>query len=262
MSINVWFEAKNITCIKNGYKVVKDLNLNLYYGENLILIGPNGSGKSSIVDLINRNIYPLINKETVLKIFNKELINIWELRKKISTVNNDVKTRINPKLKVFDLITSGLYDKYCKIITKSERDIFLVENLMKKMSISDISQTSFSYLSEGQKQIVLIARALIKKPKILILDEPTAHLDLKSKFYIIDRMKQLSQLNTNIICITHDLSIITGIYNRVIMLKDRMIIADGRQGDVINDKNISNLFDIDVDVDNYKGNWHIYRKFK
>ena len=257
-----WFEAKNISCIKNGFEVIKDLNLKLKYNENVILIGPNGSGKSSLVELINRNIYPVLKKNTIFKIFNKELINIWLLREKISTVNYDIKTRINSKIKVFDLICSGLYGKYCKITERSEEDNSLVEKLLKEMLITELSQKYYSHLSEGEKQIVLIARALIKKPEILILDEPIANLDLKSKFYVIDRINELNKLNTQILCITHDISMITEIYSRVIMLKDRMIIADGNQTETLNNKNINNLYDINVDLIKHKGNWHIYRKPK
>ena len=262
MTNDYWLEAKNISCFKNEYEVVKDLNLKLKYSENVILIGPNGSGKSSLLDLINRNIYPVLKKDTVFKIFNKEIINIWELRKKISTVNYDIRKRINPKLKVNDLIISGLYGKYCKILDKSERDVLIAENLINKMSISNLSQKYFSHLSEGEKQIVLIARALIKKPAFLILDEPIANLDLKSKYYVIDYINELTKLNTKIICITHDISIITEKFNRVIMLKDRKIIADGTQNETINSKNLSNLFDIKINVVNNKGNWHIYRELK
>ncbi len=262
MTSNIWFKAKNITCLKNGHEVVRNLNLNLKYNENVILLGPNGSGKSSIIELINRNIYPVLSDNSVLKIFDDDLINIWELRKKISTVNYDVRTRMNPDLKVFDLIVSGLYGKYCKISNKSETDIFLVENLIKKMNIIGLSQKYFSHLSEGEKQIVLIARALIKKPDILILDEPVTNLDLKSKFYVLDQINLLSKLNTIIICVTHDISLISEIYKRIIMLKDRLIIADGSQNETINSKNISYLFDIDIDVNKYKNHWYIYRKFK
>ncbi len=263
MNNDYWLEAKNISCFKNGYEVVKNLNLKLKYSENVILIGPNGSGKSSILELINRNIYPVIKKNnTVFKLFNKELINIWELRKRISVVNYDVKSRINPKLKVIDLIISGLYGKYCKISYKSESDFSYAEFLIKKMSLTNLSQKNFSHLSEGEKQIVLIARALIKKPEILILDEPIANLDLKSKFYVIDQINEFTKLNSNIICITHDISMITEIYNRIIMLKNRMIIADGTQSETINNKNINNLFDIDIDVIKHKGVWQIYRKTK
>ena len=137
---DLWFEAKNINCFKNDFRVIKDLSLKIAPSENVILIGPNGSGKSSLIEVINRNIYPVIANESKLKIFGKELINLWELRKRISTVNNDIKNRINPNLQVFDLILSGLYGKYGYISNKSERDHYKVESLMENMNISSLSK--------------------------------------------------------------------------------------------------------------------------
>ena len=257
-----WFEAKNINCFKSGYRVIKDLNLKIAYSENVILIGPNGSGKSSLIEVINRNIYPEVNNKSKLKIFDKELINLWELRKRISTVNNDIKNRISPNLKVFDLILSGLYGRYCFISNKSERDLYKVESIIKNMIISNLSKKNFSYLSDGEKQISLIARALIKKPDILILDEPIANLDYKSKFFVVDKINELSKLNTKILCITHDISTITKIYDRVIMIKDGKLIADGNQNKVINSKNLNKLYGIDVEVTKNNGLWNINRLSK
>ena len=257
-----WFEAKNINCIKNGYRVIKDLNLKLAYSENVILIGPNGSGKSSLIEVINRNIYPVIANESKLKIFDKELINLWELRKRISTVNNDIKNRINPNLKVFDLILSGLYGKYCYISNKSEKDVYKVESIVKNMNITNLSKKYFSCLSDGEKQISLIARALIKNPEILILDEPIANLDYKSKFFVTDKINELSKLNTKILCVTHDISMITVIYDRVLMLKGGEIIADGYQNKIINSENLNKLYGIDVEVIENNGFWTINRLSK
>jgi len=259
---NFWFEAKNINCFKNGNRVIKDLNLKIAYSENVILIGPNGSGKSSLIEIINRNIYPVEANESKLKIFDKELINLWELRKKISTVNNDIKDRINPNLQVFDLILSGLYGRYCYLQNKSERDSNKVEKIMKKMNISSLSKKYFSYLSDGEKKISLIARALIKKPDILILDEPIANLDYKSKFFVVDKINELSKLNTRIFCVTHDISMITRIYDRVLMLKDGKIIADGHQNKVINRENLNKLYGIEVEVTKNNGLWNISRLSK
>ncbi len=256
---NFWFEAKNINCYKNGSRLIKDLNLNIAFSENVILIGPNGSGKSSLIELINRNIYPVIDNGSKLKIFNKELINLWELRKKISTVNNDIKNRINPNLQVFDLILSGLYGKYCYIQNKTEKDSYMVEKIMKNMDICNLSKKYFSYLSDGEKQISLIARALINKPDILILDEPVANLDYKSKFFVVDKINELSKLNTKILCVTHDITTITKIYDRVIMLKDGKIIADGHQNKVINSENLNKLYGIQVEVTKNNGLWNIRR---
>ena len=257
-----WFEAININCFKDDFRVIKDLNLKISYSENVILIGPNGSGKSSLIELINRNIYPIIAKKSKLKIFDKELINLWDLRKRISTVNNDIKNRINPNLKVFDLILSGLHGRYCYIQNKSETDSYKVEKIMKKMNISNLSRKYFSCLSDGEKQISLIARALIKEPDILILDEPNANLDYKSKFFVIDKINKLSKLNTKILCVTHDISTITKIYDRVIMLKNGTIIADGHQNKVINSENLKRLYGIQVEVTKKNGLWNINRLSK
>jgi len=130
------------------------------------------------------------------------------------------------------------------------------------MNISNLSKKNFSYLSDGEKQISLIARALIKKPEILILDEPIANLDYKSKFFVVDKVNELSKLNTKILCGTHDISMITKIYDRVIMLKDGKIIADGDQNKVINSENLYNLYGIQVEVTNNNGIWNIKRLIK
>ena len=254
-----WFEAKNINCYKNNFRVIKDLNLKIGYSENVILIGPNGSGKSTLIDVINRNIHPVETNKSVFKIFDNELINLWELRKKISTVNNDIKNRINSNLQVHDLILSGLYGRYCYISNKSDEDNYKVEIIMKNMNISNLSKKYFSFLSDGEKQISLIARALIRKPVILILDEPIANLDYKSKFFVIDKINELSKLNTKVICVTHDISMITSIYDRVIMLKEGTIIADGNQNEVINSENLNKLYGINVEVLKNNEVWNINR---
>ena len=93
----------------------------------------------------------------------------------------------------------------------------------------------------------------------MILDEPIANLDYKSKFFVVDKINELSKLNTRIICVTHDISTITRIYDRVIMLKDGKIIADGHQNNVINNENLNKLYGIEVEVTKNNGLWNINR---
>ena len=260
MNNKLWLEAKNICAYKNGYKVVRDLTVNFRERENIIILGPNGSGKSSIIDLINRNIYPIEKQKTSFKIFNKELIDLWELRKKISTVNNEIKQRINPNLKIIDLIISGFHGKYSKLLIDKEEEIKIATELINKLSIENLSNKAYGYLSDGEKQLCLIARALVNKPKVLILDEPSINLDLKSKFYLIDKIKELGRSGISILCVTHDISMISGNYNRVIMIKDREIIADGYPKEILTSKKLNLLFNVKVKlVQNHRNEFDILR---
>ena len=254
-----WLEAENVTVIKNGFEVIKNLSLKIKHNERVLILGPNGSGKSSIIELINRNIYPLEKTNSNLKIFNKKFINIWDLRSKISTVNNDIKLRVNPSIKVIDLIVSGLYGKYCKVSTQNIKDIELAKEQIFKLRINDISEKKFGNLSDGEKQISLIARAFINEPEILILDEPTVNLDIRSKIFLINKLEELSKLGRNILSITHDIDMITSTYSRIILLKDRKIIADGTPENIMNSKNINKLFDINIKLINHENNWTISR---
>jgi len=125
--------------------------------------------------------------------------------------------------------------------------------------LNDIADKKFGYLSDGEKQISMIARAIINNPKVLILDEPSVNIDLKSRIFLIEKIKQLSQLGISILCITHDISIITKDYNRVIFLKDREIIKDGKPSELMNSKNINKLFDINIKLLENTNSWDVYR---
>ncbi len=259
MRTNCWLDVKNTNAYKQNYKVIKNLTIKLFYNERTIILGPNGSGKSSIVDLINRNVYPLVEKESYFKIFNEELIDIWKVRKYISTVNNEIKLRINKDLKVKDVLLSGLYGRFCKINNPKIEELNKVKELIDKMYLNAIADKEFGYLSDGERQISIIARAIINNPKVLILDEPSVNLDLRSRIFLVEKIKHLSQLGICILCITHDISIITKDYTRLIFLKDRKIIRDGKPSKLMNSKNINQLFDIDIELIENSNSWDVNR---
>jgi len=132
--------------------------------------------------------------------------------------------------------------------------------LIDKMFLNDIADKEFGYLSDGERQISIIARAIINNPKVLILDEPSVNLDLKSRIFLIEKIKNLSQLGICILCITHDISIITKDYSRIIFLKDREIIRDGKPSELMNSKNINKLFDINIKLIENSNSWDVYRE--
>ena len=261
MKRNIWFECKNLSAYRNNYKVVRDLTLNLNSNENTVILGPNGSGKSSIIDLIYRNVYPVEKKNSYLKIFNKKLIDIWELRKKVSIINSDIRKRISGGLLVKELIISGLFEKYTKVNSVEKKDLEKVNKLINILDIKYMSKNRFEYLSDGEKQIALIARAMINNPQILILDEPTVNLDLRAKLSLTHRLNTISETNTKILLVTHDISLISKKYNRAIFLKNKEIIADGKPKDLLTTHNINKLYDVNIELINYKDNWVVTEKY-
>ena len=259
MKDNFWLEAKAVSAFRNNFEVVKEINLKLRVRENVLILGPNGSGKSSIIDLINRNIYPIENDNSIFRLFNSELINIWEARAKINCVNSEIKYRINKEMKVFELIISGFYGKYCKIKNIRQNERQEANDLIKIMSLEKIANKKLKYLSDGEMQIALIARAIINNPQVLILDEPSINLDIKAKNFLIKKIKELSKKDLSILCVTHDIDMITKIYDRIILLKDRQIIADGNPCEVMNSKNINKLFEINVEIIETDESWSIIK---
>ena len=155
---------------------------------------------------------------------------------------------------------SGLYGRFCKINNQTKDDLKKVNDLIEKMCLNDISDKKFSYLSDGEKQITIIARAIINNPKVLILDEPSVNIDLKSRIFLLKKIQNLTQLGINILCITHDISMITKDYNRVIFLKDREIIRDGKPIELMNSKNINQLFGINIKLIENSNSWDVYRR--
>ena len=115
----------------------------------------------------------------------------------------------------------------------------------------------FQKLSDGQKRRALLARALVYEPNILVLDEPFCNLDLKSNFILTQNLERLLNQSVNIIYVTHNLESILPKTNRVLLMKDGKIINDGSPKELINTKNISNLFNISIKVIEQEGYWRM-----
>ena len=159
-----------------------------------------------------------------------------------------------------DILLSGLYGKFCKITNPTKKDLIKVNELIEKMYLNDIADKYFACLSDGEKQISIIGRAIINNPKVLILDEPSVNIDLKSKIFLIKKIHNLSKLGICILCITHDISIITKDYSRIIFLKDRKIIKDGKPSELMNSENINQLFEINIKLIENRDSWDVCRR--
>jgi len=252
-----WASFKNTNVYIDQTKILSDINLNLNYGENTVILGPNGSGKSTFLKLLNRSIYPIISKNSSLKLFDKENINIWELRGKIGFLFKEMEQRVNNDVNLYDIITSGFSgtfnSRYSKLLTETEK--IKIDNLINEWELDNIIDKEFISLSEGQKRRALLARALVYKPDILVLDEPFCNLDLKSNFILNKNLNNLINKSVNIVYVTHNLESILAKTNRVILIKEGRIVNDGNPKELINSKILSDLFQISIEVIQHDEYW-------
>ena len=252
-----WASFKNITVYIDQKEILSNISINLNYSENTVILGPNGSGKSTFLKLLNRSIYPISQNDSSLKLFSKENINIWDVRRRIGFLFKEMEKRVNNGVKLYDVITSGFSgtfnSRYSKFLTEIQRT--KVKNLINEWELDNIIQNDFNTLSDGQKRRALLARALVYEPSILVLDEPFCNLDIKSNFILNKNLNKLIENSVDIIYVTHKLESILPKTNRVILIKKGKIIEEGDPNDIINSKVISDLFEMSINIVKQNGYW-------
>ena len=252
-----WASLKNIDVYINKKQILYNINIDLNYGENTVILGPNGSGKSTFLKLLNRSIYPLVSRESSLKLFNNENINIWDLRKKVGFLFREMEQRVNNNVNIYDLIASGFSgsfnSRYSNFISKEDKQ--KIDYIINEWELENLIKKKFDNLSEGERRRALIARALVYEPKLLVLDEPFSNLDIKSNFILNKNLNNLIKKSTNIIYVTHNLESILPRTNRVILIKEGKIVNSGKPNLIIDSKIISDLFQISVTVIKQDSYW-------
>tara|TARA_Y100001968_G_scaffold316892_1_gene345270 strand:+ start:250 stop:1062 length:813 start_codon:yes stop_codon:yes gene_type:complete len=255
--LRTWASFKNINVYIDKYKILSNINIHLKYGENTVILGPNGSGKSTFLKLLNRSIYPIISKNSSLKLFNKEIINIWDLRKKVGFLFKEMEERVNKGVNLYDLIASGFSgtfnSRYSKALTQIEKN--KIQHLINTWELNNIVYKDFQSLSDGQKRRALLARALVYEPSLLVLDEPFCNLDIKSNFILIKNLNNLINNSVNILYVTHNLESILTSTNRVILIKNGKIINHGTPNKIMKSEIISDLFQISIKVIKQENYW-------
>jgi len=233
-------EIQNITLDYGQHPVIKDLSFQLQHSELLGLVGPNGCGKTSIIKSLSRVLSPTSGR---ILLDGKELTGISrnELARLIGVVPQ------NPYLPetftVFEVVILGRNPHLGLLSGESSNDMAIVWQAMERAGITHLAKRRIGELSGGEKQRVTIARVLAQEPQVILLDEPTANLDICHQLDIMDLIKSLCmEKNIAGLIAIHDLNIAAQYCTRIIMLKNGQTHAEGTPREVVTAENIREVF--------------------
>ncbi len=235
-----FFEIENFTCGYGDKFKIKNVNISLEKGSFTGIIGPNGSGKTTLFRGITGELHGEKGKITLCN-GDLKLMSIKEKAQNIAIVSQTLDLA---DITVEDYVLMGRYPyhgQYQLFETKS--DVEIAEKYMLLTGIMHLRDKSLNQLSGGEQQLTSIARALVQEPKLLLLDEPTSHLDIKHQVQVLNLVQRLNcELGLTVLMIIHDLNLAGEYCNNLILLKRGGIHTTGTPEEVLNYKNIEDVY--------------------
>ena len=236
-------EVKNISYSVGENKILKDISFKCQSGEIIGIIGPNGSGKTTLLKTIN-GINSISSGDILLNGKSIKEYDEKELARDISFMNQN--TNIEFDFPCIDIVVLGRYPYLERFQEYSKKDIELAEKYMKLTNTYKFKDKSILQLSGGERQRVLFAQILTQESQVILLDEPTASLDMR---YEEDLLKEVSKEKDKIvILVIHNLRTAIKYCSRLILLSNGNIIKDGTVEEVITEKNLNNVFGVKTKV--------------
>lgn len=235
----------------NGTAVLKSINCNIDKGEFIAVVGPNGSGKSTLIKCMNGILQP---KKGKVHISDKDIKqhSLRNLSKTMAYVPQNKNSQNSAT--VFDTVLLGRkpYINW----RPSASDMEITSDIIKELQLESIAMKDINKLSGGQQQTVFIARALAQQPEILLLDEPTANLDIKHTIEIMEMLKSFCNNGLTVVIALHDINLAMRYASKIMMLKNGEIFACGGK-EVLTEENLENLYDIKVRVIESNNTFHV-----
>lgn len=234
--------AEHLSITLAGTDIVKDISLSVENGQFVGLIGPNGCGKSTLLKSIYKVIKPqkglvFLGEKDVLKssarVISKEMGVVGQFNE------------LSFDFTVHEMVMMGRTPHKHLMESDSLKDYDIVADALERVHLSAYADRSYLTLSGGEKQRVILARAIAQQPEFLILDEPTNHLDIKYQLQILSVVKSL---NIGVLAALHDLSMASVYCDILYVIKQGEVLASGRPKDILTNELIRQVYDINCEV--------------
>jgi iron complex transport system ATP-binding protein len=239
-------EISNLHIERGGTVILNDVNWSVQPGEHWVMLGANGSGKTSLLSALTGYLMPTAGEISLLgETYGQS---DWrELRKQIGLVSSSVRQMMADEEPALETVASGKYAMIDFWGRLSRTEKVEASRLLKQVECEYLAERPWGVLSQGERQRVLVARALMAKPRILILDEPCAGLDPAAREHFLQFLQRLvaqsrGRRTPTLVLVTHHVEEIMPVFSKVLILKKGRVQATGKKPNVLNSKNLSVAF--------------------
>jgi iron complex transport system ATP-binding protein len=250
-----FLDLENVNVARGDRVVLHDVNLSISAGEHVAILGPNGCGKSTLIFAITCQIYPIVIPGMKVRIFGRDRWDLTQLRKRFGVVSSGLSGAELPGERTavttgLDAVIAGFFSAsalWPNLHVTTEMRERAVEAL-ERMEALPLAQQLVGEMSAGEKRRILIARALVHRPRQLLLDEPSNALDLAAQRELRDTLRRLAAEGTGIILVTHHLGDILPEIERIILMRSGRIVGDGSREEMLTEPKLSELFNAPVRI--------------
>lgn len=250
---------------RSGRVIFSVDDLAIDHGESIALLGPNGAGKSTFIKLITREIHPLHRNIPPVEFCGAARPLLSEVRARIGIVSGSMQEEIAVHLPALEVVVGGFFGtlglpKHMNLQVSDEA----WESGLKAMAllgIDDLADRDILTLSSGQARRVLIARAVVHDPETLVFDEPCTGLDPQGMHYVRHSMRKLVQAGKSLVLVTHYPEDVIPEVQRLVMIKDGVVFADGPKEQLLTSTQMSALFDVPMEVREHKGYYSLVTEY-
>ncbi|EQC68700.1 putative ABC transporter, ATP-binding protein [Streptococcus sp. HSISB1] len=240
---------ENVTLSRQNKNLLKDITWKVNKGEHWAILGLNGSGKTSLLKLITAEYWTSQGSVEVLgnKFGGTDISN---MRTKIGIVGSFIAERLSPHMLAEKIVLTGKYKSSILYTEYGEKELNEARQMLISIGGEHLLGRIYASLSQGEKQLLLIARSLMEEPEILILDEATSGLDLFAREKLLRQIEQITTLPKapTILYVTHHAEEITRSFTHVLLLKKGQIIAKGPKNEVLTETILSDFYDQKVSI--------------
>jgi iron complex transport system ATP-binding protein len=240
--------------------VLHDINLTVNTGEHIAILGPNGCGKSTLIKTITCECYPIAQPETTVSIFGRERWDLTELKKRLGVVSAELPGRPTLETTGRDSVLTGFFSSSTLwpnlVVTGQMREC--AEQILELVDAADFADKPVGQMSAGQQRRIMIGRALVGSAGMLLLDEPSNALDLAAQAELRALLRKLAREGTGIMLITHHIADIPPEIDRILMMQDGRIVADGSKSELLTAERLSDLFKTEVQLSERDGFFHAW----